>query len=86
MKASISVLCTPVGAFFVGMMMDKIGRKKACLLTCLPLLVSWTIVTILSSDNIYTFYAFRLLAGIGAGTNVKNLLGKITTHKLYYYL
>ncbi|XP_022181236.1 facilitated trehalose transporter Tret1-2 homolog isoform X2 [Myzus persicae] len=64
---SISVLCTPVGAFLVGLEMDKIGRKKACLLTCLPLLASWTIVTVSSSDNIYTFYAFRLLAGIGAG-------------------
>ncbi|XP_060872174.1 facilitated trehalose transporter Tret1-like isoform X2 [Metopolophium dirhodum] len=65
--ASISVLCTPVGAFLVGLVMDRIGRKKACLLTCLPLLASWIIATISSSDNIYTFYAFRLLAGIGAG-------------------
>jgi len=67
MKASISVLCTPVGAILIGLVMDRIGRKKACLLTCLPLLASWIIATFSSSDNIYPFYTFRLLAGIGAG-------------------
>ncbi|XP_050060368.1 facilitated trehalose transporter Tret1-like isoform X3 [Aphis gossypii] len=63
---SISVLCIPIGAILVGLVMDKIGRKNACLLTCFPLLASWTTVTISSSDNIYTCYAFRVLGGIGA--------------------
>ncbi|XP_025199124.1 facilitated trehalose transporter Tret1-like [Melanaphis sacchari] len=71
---SISVLCTPVGAFFVGLVMDKIGRKNSCLLTCLPLLASWTTVTISSSDNIYACYAFRLLGGIGAGMTTVGLV------------
>ncbi|XP_060851884.1 facilitated trehalose transporter Tret1-like [Rhopalosiphum padi] len=71
---SISVLCTPVGAFFVGLVMDRIGRKNACLLTCLPLLASWTIVTISSTDNIYTCYVFRLLGGIGAGMTTVGLV------------
>ncbi|KAF0757671.1 facilitated trehalose transporter Tret1-like isoform X1 [Aphis craccivora] len=71
---SISVLCIPVGAILVGLVMDKIGRKYACLLTCFPLLASWTTVTISSSDNIYTCYAFRVLGGIGAGMTTVGLV------------
>lgn len=81
---SISILCTPVGAFLVGLVMDRIGRKNACLLTCLPLLASWIIVTISSSENIYSFYAFRLLAGIGAGmTMVGIVYVSEISHPLY---
>ncbi|CAH1736010.1 unnamed protein product [Aphis gossypii] len=71
---SISVLCIPIGAILVGLVMDKIGRKNACLLTCFPLLASWTTVTISSSDNIYTCYAFRVLGGIGAGMTTVGLV------------
>lgn len=66
-KASIMALFTPIGALIVGPIMDRIGRKKACLLTCLPLLTSWTISAVSSSDNVYMFYASRMLAGIGGG-------------------
>lgn len=47
--------------------MDRIGRKKACILTCLILLLSWTTAAFTTSDKIYLFFGFRILAGIGGG-------------------
>lgn len=70
MKASILALCTPVGSFLIGIIMDRIGRKKACFWTCLPLLASWLLTLCTSSDSIYMFYASRMFAGIGAGIYV----------------
>lgn len=70
-KASILALCIPVGAFLIGLIMDRVGRKYACLLTCLPLLVSWVTAAITSSGSIYMFYVSRMFAGIGTGRMVK---------------
>ncbi|VVC29028.1 Sugar transporter, conserved site,Major facilitator superfamily domain,Major facilitator, sugar [Cinara cedri] len=71
---SILALFTPVGALFIGVIMDRIGRKKSCLLTCIPLLMSWILGALSSSDSIYLFVVSRTLAGIGAGMTTVGLV------------
>ncbi|XP_076624333.1 facilitated trehalose transporter Tret1-like [Colletes latitarsis] len=44
---------------------DKIGRKNTVLLSALPLLVSWSLITIATS--IWELYVARFLAGIALG-------------------
>lgn len=69
MKASILALCIPIGAFVIGLVVDRIGRKYGCLLTCIPFLASWLISAIIRSDGIFMFLTSRILAGIGSGIN-----------------
>lgn len=70
MKASVLALSTPIGAIMNGAIMDRIGRKKACILCCLTLLVSWILASMTTHEKILMFYASRIVAGIGAGTVV----------------
>ncbi|XP_050434545.1 uncharacterized protein LOC126841851 isoform X2 [Adelges cooleyi] len=73
---SMLVLCTPIGAVLIGVIMDRIGRKKACLLTCVPLLIAWSIASIATifPDHIGLFYACRVFAGIGGGMTTVSLV------------
>ncbi|KAE9539943.1 hypothetical protein AGLY_005195, partial [Aphis glycines] len=64
---SILVLCTPIGAISIGVIMDRIGRKNAFLLTCVPLLISWSIASVARPENMGLIYACRFFAGIGGG-------------------
>ncbi|CAK9801317.1 Facilitated trehalose transporter Tret1 [Anthophora quadrimaculata] len=47
------------------LMVDKLGRKNTILLSALPLLVSWGLITIATS--IWELYVARFLAGISQG-------------------
>ncbi|XP_026822942.1 sugar transporter ERD6-like 7 [Rhopalosiphum maidis] len=64
---SILVFCTPIGAIAIGIIMDRIGRKNAFLLTSVPLLISWSIASIARPENMVLIYACRFFAGIGGG-------------------
>uniref|UniRef100_A0A2H8TRH6 Sugar transporter ERD6 n=1 Tax=Melanaphis sacchari TaxID=742174 RepID=A0A2H8TRH6_9HEMI len=64
---SILVLCTPIGAIAIGIIMDRIGRKNAFLLTTVPLLISWSIASVARPENMSLIYACRFFAGIGGG-------------------
>ncbi|XP_050546163.1 uncharacterized protein LOC126908292 [Daktulosphaira vitifoliae] len=65
----VLVLSIPVGAISVGMIMDRIGRRKACLLSCIPLLLAWSIALMSTVFPEYSdlMYACRFLAGFGGG-------------------
>lgn len=67
LTAGILVLCTPIGAITIGMIMDRIGRKNALLLINMPLLISWAIAALASPKNMVLIYGSRVFAGIGAG-------------------
>lgn len=56
----------PVGSFIVGPLMDRFGRKRIILLTCIPFLISWTLIYF--ARNVYFIYVARIIAGIGAGS------------------
>lgn len=45
--------------------MDKIGRKKTLLLTEIPLIIGWIIIS--SATSVGMLYAGRLLVGLGSG-------------------
>ncbi|XP_025410444.1 facilitated trehalose transporter Tret1-like isoform X2 [Sipha flava] len=84
---SVVALCIPIGALIIGQLMDRIGRKKACIITCLILLSSWTVATFMTSDEIYWFFAFRILAGIGGGmTTVCMIYVSEISHSSYKQL
>lgn len=61
------VLCTPVGAIVIGVIMDRLGRKNAFLLTYVPLLISWAIAWMACPKNMRLIYTSRIFAGIGGG-------------------
>ncbi|CAO1310729.1 unnamed protein product [Diamesa hyperborea] len=63
--ASLSSLSTPFGCLFSGYLMDKIGRKKTLLLTEIPLIIGWIIIS--SASSVGMIYAGRLLVGLGSG-------------------
>ncbi|XP_076256280.1 solute carrier family 2, facilitated glucose transporter member 8-like isoform X2 [Rhynchophorus ferrugineus] len=45
--------------------MDRFGRKKMCILTAVPFLVSWTLHNFATS--VWYIYIARIVAGLGAG-------------------
>lgn len=63
--ASLVTICLPIGSFIVGPIMDRLGRKKTALLTCMPFFIGW-ILMYFATDVRY-IYAARIIAGIGAG-------------------
>lgn len=50
--------------------MDKFGRKKMCILTALPFMLSWLLLSF--ATNVGYIYAARVVAGFGAGTSLRN--------------
>lgn len=55
----------PLGSLTIGVLMDKFGRKKMCILTALPFMLSWMLHTF--ATNVWYIYAARVVAGFGAG-------------------
>lgn len=45
--------------------MDNIGRKKTLIITEVPLILGWTLISM--ATNVYMIYAGRLLTGLGSG-------------------
>ncbi|XP_074643939.1 solute carrier family 2, facilitated glucose transporter member 8-like [Tubulanus polymorphus] len=54
-----------IGSFLVGGMLDRFGRKKTILLTTIPFIVGWGLITI--SGSVALFYIGRTLTGVGSG-------------------
>ncbi|XP_030759587.1 facilitated trehalose transporter Tret1-like isoform X2 [Sitophilus oryzae] len=63
--ASIVTAALPFGSLTIGPLMDRFGRKKMCLLTTLPFLISWTLHNF--ATNVWYIYIARIVAGFGAG-------------------
>lgn len=63
--ASIVTAALPLGSLTIGVLMDKFGRKKMCILTALPFMLSWLLLSF--ATNVGYIYAARVVAGFGAG-------------------
>lgn len=63
--ASLSSASTPIGCILSGYLMDRIGRKKALLITEAPAILGW--ICIAMATNIEMIYIGRLLVGLGSG-------------------
>lgn len=66
--ASLSSASTPVGCILTGWLMDAIGRRRALLLTELPLALGWMLIALAPvTHGLHFIYAGRLLVGLGSG-------------------
>lgn len=63
--ASIASMATPVGCILTGYLMDQIGRRKAILLTQIPVIIGWALIA--SATNLPMIYCGRMLTGLGSG-------------------
>ncbi|XP_066251960.1 facilitated trehalose transporter Tret1-like [Euwallacea similis] len=63
--ASIVAIALPLGSLCIGPIMDRLGRKKTCILTTIPFLISWALHAF--ATNVWYIYAARIVAGFGAG-------------------
>lgn len=63
--ASLVTIFLPVGSFIVGPLMDRFGRRKIALLTCIPIFISWMLMYM--ATDIWFIFIARIIAGISAG-------------------
>lgn len=70
--ASIVTASLPLGSLAIGPLMDKFGRKKMCMLTTLPFLISWTLHSF--ATNVWFIYIARIVAGFGAGLSTVGIV------------
>ena len=70
--ASLVTLFVPVGAVAVGPLMDLIGRKTACLVACVPSIISW--ILCIFANSISLVYWARCIAGFAGGLSTVSLV------------
>ncbi|XP_011301432.1 facilitated trehalose transporter Tret1-like [Fopius arisanus] len=63
--ASLVTISLPLGSLMSGPLMDRFGRKIACILTCVPAIISWLLL--IFSHSLTLIYTARIIAGISAG-------------------
>ncbi|XP_044727454.1 facilitated trehalose transporter Tret1-like [Chrysoperla carnea] len=63
--ASLSSVTTPIGCILSGYLMDNFGRKPTLILTEIPLILGWFLISI--AQDITMIYIGRLLVGLGSG-------------------
>ncbi|XP_057320505.1 facilitated trehalose transporter Tret1-like isoform X2 [Microplitis mediator] len=63
--ASMSSIGTPIGCLLSGYLMDQLGRKRSLIITEIPALLGWLLITFAS--NIEMIYAGRFFTGLGSG-------------------
>ena len=64
-SASLSSLTTPIGCLLSGYLMDLIGRKRTLIITEVPLILGWLLISF--SSCVEMIYVGRLLVGLGSG-------------------
>ncbi|KAF7995757.1 hypothetical protein HCN44_006864 [Aphidius gifuensis] len=63
--ASMSSIGTPIGCVLTGYMMDSLGRKKSLIITEIPALIGWILISF--ATNVEMLYIGRFLVGLGSG-------------------
>ncbi|XP_011347080.1 facilitated trehalose transporter Tret1 isoform X2 [Ooceraea biroi] len=63
--ASMSSIGTPIGCLASGYMMDMFGRKRSLIITEIPALLGWLLITF--ATDIRMIYAGRFFVGLGSG-------------------
>ncbi|XP_069683871.1 facilitated trehalose transporter Tret1-like [Periplaneta americana] len=70
--ASLVTIGTLVGSLVTGPLMDRLGRRTTCQLSCVPLVVAWIMVGL--AQSVEVLYVGRLLAGMGGGLSTVALV------------
>ncbi|KAK5638656.1 hypothetical protein RI129_012951 [Pyrocoelia pectoralis] len=63
--ASLVTISMPLGSILGGVLMDKFGRKKTCMITTIPFAIAWIVLA--TASNVTVIYLGRTLAGISSG-------------------
>ncbi|XP_018306701.1 facilitated trehalose transporter Tret1 isoform X1 [Mycetomoellerius zeteki] len=63
--ASMSSIGTPIGCLMSGYMMDMFGRKRSLIITEIPAVLGWLLITF--ATDIHMIYAGRFFVGLGSG-------------------
>ncbi|KAF5272800.1 hypothetical protein FQA39_LY07827 [Lamprigera yunnana] len=63
--ASLVTISLPIGTVLIGVLMDRFGRKKGCMLTTIFFAIAWIVTG--TAKNVWTIYCGRLLAGFASG-------------------
>lgn len=77
--ASISVLVCPIGLIITGILTDKIGRKKAILITYIPMIISWLILVFANSYR--AILIARIILGYPFGKYFPSIFWKVLNIK-----
>jgi len=73
----VPVLVCPIGLLVVGILTDKLGRRKALQIGYLSQIISWLLLTY--ANSLGTIMIGRTIMGIGLGKFTKSI-------KLYIYV
>lgn len=61
----MSAIGTPIGCLLSGYMMDVFGRKRSLIITEIPALIGWILISF--ANNVRMIYVGRFLTGLGSG-------------------
>ncbi|XP_014204709.1 facilitated trehalose transporter Tret1-like, partial [Copidosoma floridanum] len=70
--ASLVTISLPLGSIIAGPLMDMYGRKKICIASCIPSLLSWIIL--IRAPSLDLIYTARIVSGISGGLSTVGLV------------
>lgn len=70
--ASLVTIALPVGALTAGVLMDRYGRKRMCMITTLPFIVAWLLQA--NAKTAWQIYIARIIAGVSGGLSTVSLV------------
>ncbi|CAI6353774.1 unnamed protein product [Macrosiphum euphorbiae] len=79
--ASVPILVCPIGVLIIGILTDKIGRRKALQIGYLPLIISWLILAYANSVKLIMVGRIILGIGFGSGSCVYLYLAEVSPTK-----
>ncbi|KAL4105324.1 hypothetical protein QTP88_020572 [Uroleucon formosanum] len=79
--ASIPILVCPIGLLLIGILTDKLGRRKALQINYIPTIISWLVLAYADSLKLIMIGRIILGIGLGAGSCVYLYLAEVCPTK-----